>query len=142
MIMRTVLVSLLAAGWGVSAEAQTRQPPAGPQPAQPPDRTAGRPVTAPEPNQLGGGDPGWEVRQRGDLTEDSNNLGGGDPGWEVQPGNGAGVDTQNLGGGDPGWEIRNDPAQNGQQSSAAPARQTRPQPEPANRRPRTRQPDR
>ena len=65
-------------------------------------------------NNLGGGDPGWEVRDprpdAGAQTGQTNNLGGGDPGWEVRdPRPDAGAQTgqtNNLGGGDPGWEVR------------------------------------
>ncbi|WP_417489279.1 hypothetical protein [Maricaulis sp.] len=65
---------------------------------------------------LGGGDPGWEVGdpRPGAGREDgqTQNLGGGDPGWEIDnPRPGAGRDdgqTNNLGGGDPGWEVRDE----------------------------------
>ncbi|WP_339744317.1 hypothetical protein [uncultured Maricaulis sp.] len=44
-------------------------------------------IEAPQTNNLGGGDPGWEVHDQrtGAGIEDGqiNNLGGGDPGWEV-----------------------------------------------------------
>ena len=64
-------------------------------------------------NNLGGGDPGWELRaprtDAGEQTGQTNNLGGGDPGWEVRdPRPDAGEQTgqtNNLGGGDPGWEV-------------------------------------
>ncbi|WP_417483785.1 hypothetical protein [Maricaulis salignorans] len=54
-------------------------------------RRAPRPAAGPavgQTNNLGGGDPGWELRDPRTGTErdpgQTNNLGGGDPGWEVQ----------------------------------------------------------
>ncbi len=48
-------------------------------------------------NNLGGGDPGWEVRDQrsGAGREDgpTNNLGGGDPGWEVHDGKAPGPEA-------------------------------------------------
>ena len=75
-----------------------------------------RPAPARDPGQtqnLGGGDPGWEVGDprpgSGRDPAQTQNLGGGDPGWEVgDPRPGSARDpgqTQNLGGGDPGWEV-------------------------------------
>ena len=70
--------------------------------------------TAGQTNNLGGGDPGWELRDPRSTTDaeagQTNNLGGGDPGWELRdPRSTTDAEagqTNNLGGGDPGWELR------------------------------------
>lgn len=86
--------SLLMAGLPAAATAQPR-----PQSESPPrtdgcetDRTSpacrtrrdGMPRTGPATaNELGGGDPGWEVQSDGEAEDKTLELGGGDPGWEV-----------------------------------------------------------
>ena len=93
----------------------------------PPVACRNRAEPRPAPNQLGGGDPGWEVR---------NQLGGGDPGWEARQDDSApefgGEDpgwvtapepVNRLGGGDPGWEVRQTDAA----EPAAPEPRRRPQ---------------
>lgn len=74
-----------------------------------------------EPDNLGGADPGWGVRQE----PRTNNLGGGDPGWDVQPAEPraegftgeetvfpAAPEGDQFGGEDPGWAGRVQPGRN------------------------------
>ncbi|GJL96218.1 MAG: hypothetical protein DHS20C06_00350 [Hyphobacterium sp.] len=59
---------------------------------------------APTTNNLGGGDPGWEVRE-----QHGTQFGGDDVGFATAPADGVDPTTHNLGGGDPGWEVRERP---------------------------------
>ena len=55
-------------------------------------------------------------------------LGGGDPGWEVRQADQDGADNPQLGGGDPGWEVQTAPQSEAENGARTPVRQSRPSP--------------
>lgn len=112
MPLRLACLSLFAIALTASASAQPGQQ--DPPPQQPvrcngeaPDPTCRRaPADAdrrdrPDRNQLGGGDPGWEVG-RPDSAARPDSFGGDEPTRVETP-----DPTNRLGGGDPGWEVQN-----------------------------------
>ncbi len=136
---RIMCACLMALGLTLPALSQPRpsgEPPQRPlrcDGENPPPACRNRAPVRPAPNRLGGGDPGWEVRE---TQEEGTELGGGDPGWEVRQGDTAnefgGEDpgwvtapepVNRLGGGDPGWELR----QGDTAEPASPAPRRRPQ---------------